>query len=316
MLRRFCWSSCVLAVLLPGLAGAPLESPEPEPQPFFVSFSAKNRRGIFLRDLKPGEITLLIDKKPVEVRYFGYRDVDTAFVFLIENSPRTAEYPVSMPHLNQVNIVDVVRYYLLDGAMSMVARHGMALIAEFYKDLRILQDFSDNDMDLTEAIQRMEPHFRGLDKENIPVGRFLGRGVDLLKQTDAKRKILILFTTTINRDAISNLEEYRELLRDSSVDLYVVSFAPQFVSATGHSHAERINRNYFSRLVEETSGKLYLSGAYVFPEEFMKDLQARLDNSYTLGFYVTPEREPREHELEIELSRPKCEVVHKKKLIY
>ena len=286
-----------------------------EKEAFFVSFSAKNRRGIFLRDLKADEVTVLLDNEPVEVRYFGYQSVDTAFAFLIENSPRTAEYPVSMPHLNQVNIVDVIRYYLLDGAMDMVARHGPTLIAEFYKELEVLQDFSSNDMDLTEAIQRMEPNFRGLDEENIPVARFMGRGVDMLRATDAKRKILVLFTTTINRDAVDVLEEYRELLRMSSVDLYVVSFAPQFASANS-SHAERVNRFYFQQLVGETSGKLYLSGAYVFPEEFMKDLEARLDNSYTLGFYVEPGEEPGEHRLDIRLDRPKCEVVHRKKLIF
>ena len=286
-----------------------------EQEAFFVTFSAKNRRGIFLRDLKANEVTVLLDNEPVEVRYFGYQSVDTAFAFLIENSPRTAEYALSMPHLNRVNIVDVIRYYLLDGAMDMVSRHGPTLIAEFYKELKILQDFSSNDMDLTEAIQRMEPNFRGLDEENIPVARFMGRGVDMLRATNAKRKILVLFTTTINRDAVDVLEEYRELLRMSNVDLYVVSFAPQFASGSS-SHAERVNRFYFQQLVGETSGKLYLSGAYVFPEEFMKDLEVRLDNSYTLGFYVEPGEEPGEHRLDIQLDRPKCEVVHRKKLIF
>ncbi len=286
-----------------------------ERQAFFVSFSAKNRRGIFLRDLKAEEVRVLVDNQPMEVRYFGYKSVDTAFAFLIENSPRTAEYPVSMPHMNQINIVDVIRYYLLDGAMYMVASHGPTLVAEFYKELKILQDFSSDDMDLTEAIQRMEPNFRGLDEENIPVARFIGRGVDLLRATDAKRKILVLFTTTINRDAVDALEEYRELLRMSNVDLFVVSFAPQFASASS-SHAERVNRFYFKQLVGETSGKLYLSGAYVFPEEFMKDLEVRLDNTYTLGFYVEPGDEPTEHSLDIQLTRPKCEVVHRRKLVF
>lgn len=309
MLRIPAWAALLFSLTASGMAETARESR-------FLSFSAKDRHGIFLRDLKPEEVTLLVGNQPIEVRYFGYQDVDAALAFLIENSPRTARYAVSMPHLGRVNIVDQVRYHLSGGFFDELALNSRVLIAEFYKELKILQDFSEDGYLLDGALRRMKPNFSPLDKENIPVGRMIGRGVDLLRQRPEKRKILVVFTTTVDYESAKNLEEYREMLRSFDVDLFVVSFASRQATGPGRSHTEKINRFYFKRLAEETSGRLYLSGEYVFPREFMDDLMTRLTHSYTLGFYVSPGEQPAEHSIEIKIDRPKCDLTYRKKLVF
>ncbi len=286
-------------------------------QPRFLTFSAKDGNGIFLRDLKAGEVTLRIGKKPVEVRYFGYRDVDTALAFLIENSPRTAQYNVSMPQFGQINIVDQVRYSLSGGYLQNVVENGAALIAEFHRELTVLQDFTSDGYLLSAALDKMKPNAASLDKENIPIGRMIGRGVDMLRARPEKRKALVLFTTVVDRESIKHLDEYEEMLRFFDVDLYVVSFARgRNASGFGATHAEKINSLFFRRLTEETSGKLYVTGEYVFLDEFMDDLRTRLANSYTLGFYVDPDQERTEHEVELSIDRPKCEANYRKILVF
>ncbi len=286
-------------------------------QPRFLTFSAKDRNGIFLRDLKAAEVTLRIGNKPVEVRYFGYRDVDTALAFLIENSPRTAQYNVSMPQFGRINIVDQVRYTLSGGYLQNIVENGAAMIAEFHRELTVLQDFTSDEYLLSAALDKMKPNVASLDKENIPIGRMIGRGVDMLRARPEKRKALVLFTTVVDRDSINHLDEYEEMLRFFDVDLYVVSFARgRNASGFGSTHAEKINSLFFRRLTEETSGKLYLTGEYVFLDEFMDDLRTRLANSYTLGFYVDPVEERTEHEVELTIDRPKCEANYRKKLVF
>lgn len=284
--------------------------------PRFLTFSAKDRNGIFLRDLKPGEVTLLVGDQPADVRYFGYRDVDSAFAFLIENSPRTAKYNVSMPQYGRINEVDQVRYYLSGGYLQSLLRGGTAMVAEFYQELNVLQDFTGDEYLLSNALDRMTPHASGLDREHIPIGRMLGRGVDLLRERPEKRKVLVLFTKTVDRESLRNLDEYRQMLRRFDVDLFVISFASRATGSVGRSHAEKANAFFFKRLTDETAGRFYLTGEYVYLREFMDDLLSRLQNSYTLGFYVDSGESRSEYDVEIRIDRPGCDVTARRKLVF
>ncbi len=282
----------------------------------YLNFSAVNKHGIFLRDLDPSEVKLLIDQRLVEIRFLGSQNVSTATVFLIENSPRTAQYNVSMPHLGRINTIDRVRFHLMDGFIESMVKVGPVLIAEFYRELELLHDFTDRDYSLVEALRRLKPKVAYLDKENIPVARSIGWGADLLRNRPEKRKLLVLFTTVVDRESLANLDEYREMLRDLDLDLYVVSFASRASGGIGYTHTERANRFFFKELTDETSGRFYLSGEYAYNYEFLEDLRARLTNLYTIGFYVQPSPKPETHKIRLEIDRPGCDITHRKVLIY
>ena len=87
------WCS-LIPFLVAGITFLPEAS---DRQARFLNFSVKHKNGIYVRDLKREEVKLYLDEEPVEIRYFGYQNVDTAFAILIENSPRTARYNVSRP---------------------------------------------------------------------------------------------------------------------------------------------------------------------------------------------------------------------------
>jgi hypothetical protein len=46
-------------------------------QPRFITFTAKEKSGIYLRNLKISEVRLLVDNQPVRVSYLGYKNVET-----------------------------------------------------------------------------------------------------------------------------------------------------------------------------------------------------------------------------------------------
>ncbi len=308
----------IFASLLAGVllifASHPLAAPAKEPR--FVSFTAKGKHGIYLRDLKREEVSLWVDGKPVEVGYLGYKDVQTDFIFLIENSPRTAEFNVSLPQWGQVNTVDRIRMSLIGGFFESVVGIGPVLLAEFDRELEISQDFTTYDDQLVYALHKMKPKPSATDRRIIPVGRHLLWGVETLRKRPAKRKILVLFTTSVDRESFQNLGEYKEVLGLYDVELYVVSFAPRITSGMGKTHEERMNRQYFKQLTGQTAGKLYLTGEYVFIDEFMDDLLVRLTNSYTAGFYVTPGDFPQEHKLEIRARDKKVKVTHRESIVF
>ena len=304
-----------LIPLVPLLAGITFPPEASDRQARFLNFSVKQKSGIYVRDLKQEEVKLHLDQEPVEIRYFGYQNVDTAFAIIVENSPRTARYNVSRPHYGEVNIIDIVRYYLVDEIIPAVAELGEVWIGQFYQELETVHDFTDQDWELIQSIHDMKPRPRGLDLENIPVGRFLGRGVDILRTRSEKRKVLMLVTATADRESLKNLDEYRDMLRITDIDLYVVSFGPR-VTSPGSSSPARFNPYYFRQLVSETGGKFYLSGEYVFPSEFMNDLITTLSNSYTIGFYVHPGSPPSTRSVQLEVAREKIKIQHRKTLVF
>ncbi len=282
----------------------------------YLSFSARDKNEIYVRDLEIGEVELLIDQKPVPIRQLGYKNTPTAFLFLMENSPRTALYPVSVPQLGQINTIDHLRYQLVSGFFWPLLEVGPVMLVHFYQDFEILQDFTEQVYQLEDSLLRMEPNFMGLDRENIPVARMIGRSMDRLLQRPERRKILVLFTATVDRESYKSLEEYRQLLRMSDVELYVVTFAARFPSTTGAGFEQTMNGYYFQNLVKETSGKLYFTEQLSYLEDSLLDLRSRLTNSYTIGFNVEPASEPTEHEVQITIDRDKSEVNHRKVLIY
>ena len=307
------WLSLISLVLF--LNGIILSPEASDRQARFLNFSVKQKNGVYVRNLKREEVKLYVDEKPVEVRYFGYRNIDTAFAILIENSPRTARYNMSRPEFGQVNIVDIVRYFLVDEIIPAIAELGEVWIGQFYQELETVHDFTDQDWELIQSIHDMKPRPQGLDLENIPVGRFLGRGVDILRTRPEKRKVLMLVTATADRESLKNLDEYRDMLRITDIDLYVVSFGPRNPSPESSSVAH-FNPYYFRKLVSETGGKFYLSGEYVFSREFMNDLMTTLSNSYTIGFYVHPGSPPSTRTVQLEVAREKINVQHRKSLVF
>jgi hypothetical protein len=193
---------------------------------------------------------------------------------------------------------------------------GNVLLGEFFKEFEVLQDFTDQDYLLSAVINDMELNFTGIVLDNIEVGRALGRGVDLLRDRPEKRKVLVLYTTSIDRESYGNLEEYQLMLRNTDIELYVISHAARFVSGAGRSFTEKMNEYFFRHLVEETGGRALLVGAYAYIDELFTELNGCLQNGYTIGFYVDSGASFDEHEVELELSREKSKVFFRKYLVY
>jgi hypothetical protein len=269
-----------------------------------------------VRDLKHEEISLELGGKPVDIGYLGFRDVDTAFVVLLENSPRTAPHGVSVPQWGQINQIDRVRYHLAYDFFPMLTEVGVVLLGEFFEELEVLQSFTAHPESLIASVHEIKPRFTGILIDQIEVGRMIGRAVDMLAGRREKRKVVVLFTTTVDRTSYENLDEYQGMLRESDVDLYIVSFAARNYSGSSATFHQRMNSFYFKRLVAETGGMVYITGEYAYLDDLFTDLKARLTNSYTIGFYVDSQGAPEEREVTIDVTREKCRVTHRKFMVY
>ena len=261
------------------------------------------------------EVELKLDGRPVDVGYLAPA-VDTAVAIYLENSPRTAENAVSVPQFGQINLIDRVRYAMLDDFFPPLTRTGHVMLAQFFDKIEILQDFTDDESYLLDALNRLQPNPEGIVFDQISIGRVIGKGVDVLKARPERRKVLFLVTRTVDRKSASDLEEYQLMLRNTGVDLYVLSMAPQFVSGTGARFEEKINAYFFRNLVKETAGKAYLSGEYKFMEDLFTDLKGRLLQTYTIGFYVEPGRTVEDHEVELHVERKDARITCRKYLVY
>lgn len=300
----FLWSVC----------GAVLAAADGE-KVHYLTFTARDQNGIYLRDLKLEEVELRVDGEAVDVKYLGYRNVPTAFAFFLENSPRTAQYGISQPQWGRINTIDRVRYEMLFGFFRPLTEMGPVLLAEFHTEVHILQDFTEDDYRLEEALHRISPNFTKIGLERADVGRALGRGVDLLRARPERRKFLVLFTATVDRESYQNLEEYREMFKLSGIELFVVSFASRFPTGPGHSFEEQMNGYYFRHLAQETSGKAYITGEYAYLDTLFTDLKARLTHSYTIGFHLPADPARRERKVSLKVRNDKCEVTYRNVLV-
>ncbi len=304
------------AVLLPFFVTFPGVVARAESEARYVTFTVKDRNSIYVRDLSRDEVEIKLDGKPVDVRFLAGKEIPTAFLVLLENSPRTAKFPVSMPQWGEVNPVDVFRYHLQYDFFPLLTTEGAVCLGEFYEEIKFLQDFTDQEGLLVNALLNMEPEFSGIVLNNIEVGRVLGRAVDILKARPDKRKVLLVFTKTIDRESYPNMDEYQLMLRNTDIDLYVVSIAPHFVTGPNYTFEERMNGPFFRALCGETGGRAYVTGEYTYLDELFTDLKGRLSNTYTAGFYVDTSRPVKEHELDIEVAREKSKITHRKYLVY
>lgn len=313
--RRYGLTALVL--LVTGLLSALAIAQDSQKQAVqYLTFTVEGAHGIYLRDLRQEEVELYLDEEPVDIRYFGRENVETAYAFLIENSPRTAPHAVSNPRWGKVNAVDQVRYHLMSNFFYPLARIGPSLLAEFFLEMRILQDFTEKDYLLENAVSDMRPESTGIAVDRIEVGRVLGRGVDLLRNRPEKRRMLVLFTTTIDRESYGHLEEYQQMLREVNIELFVISFAARFPSGPGVSFTEQMNTYFFRKLAGVTSGKAYISSEYTYLDELFTDLKSRLQNSYTIGFYLPHSEEEDEREVQLKVDRRDVRVTCRPLLVY
>jgi hypothetical protein len=192
---------------------------------------------------------------------------------------------------------------------------GSVLLGEFGRETTILQDFTSYPDLLTQALNNLQLDYVETGINEPEVGRAIGRGVDWLRDRPEKRKILIFFTTTVDRESYGNMQEYQDMLRDVDIEFLVISFAAARPSGLGLSFEKKMNRYFFKRLVGETAGWLYLVGDYKFLDELFTDFKGRLGNYYTIGFSATGS-EFGEHEIRVEVLRDKCKVTHRQAMIY
>ncbi len=281
----------------------------------FFSVTVREKSGVFVRDLRVNELAVEIDGKPVEVAYLGREDVQAAFAFLLENSPRTAAFGVSMPHWGRINIIDKIRWGLQDDLMFALTRRGEVLLAQFFEDLEVLQDFTNVEEDLVHALHTLQPRSAGIVLDNIPVGRIMAKGLDMVRSRPERRKVLVIFSRTVDRETYQNQTEYREMFRESPVDLFWVAFAPRFPTEQGQFE-EKMTGSFVRSLARETGGYAYVAAEFRYLDELFTELRGRLLVAYTIGVRVEPSSPSREHQLSVQVARKDCQVTHRPVLVY
>lgn len=285
-------------------------------EPRFFTLTIQERSGIYVRNLTAEELEIRLDGRPVPVGFLGREGVDAAFVVVLENSPRTAQYLRSMPQWGRINIVDQVRWGLQESLIDALTAAGAVWLGQFFEELETLQDFTSAPEPLIHALYQLEPRSSGIVFNNIPVGRILAHALDLLRLRPEKRKALLCFFRTVDAETYRRREEYAEMFRQSDVDLYLVAFAPRFLAGRSGSVEERMTGAFCRSLAEETGGHAWVAEEFRYVDELFTEIQGRMTAAYTVGIRVTAEDPPREHRLEVRVRRKGCRVFHRPVLTY
>jgi VWFA-related protein len=264
-------------MLIPLLCWAAPQLPA-QKKPVFItaSFIGKNR--LFLEDLSREEIRVFENGEPREIAYFAGKEVQVVYGLLFDRAILPEPFQEPRREANQIPpsmAAANVAFQLLD--QSLANHVGWA--ASYDKELQTSIDFTADSGRVKDSIQAMRGQ-RTSQESYLYSALF--NAIQKMNRRNEKRRILILFLNTLDRDTGDRLKPLKNLLSASNMELFVASFASRSDSGTRglpSAHSEAALRE----LAGATAGTAYFS--YV---ESLEGMGRRISNQirtlYTIGF--------------------------------
>lgn len=162
------------------------------------------------------------------------------------------------------------------------------------KKIEILQEFSSNKTDLSDALENM--YIDGGQTAIIDAVYLAVENIDEHQSSrsaeDRKRKALILVTDGEDRSSFYNEKQLFDLLRESEVQIYVIGFVDElskeggFISKSPQAKA----RAFLERMATETGGKAYFPSSPAELPNLAREISNELRTQYSIGYIPSNDR--------------------------
>jgi len=265
-------------------------------QPAFVTASFVGKNRLFLEDLTGEEIRIYENGQPRKVEYLQSGEVPVVFGFLFDRAflpqpydePRydRSQIPSSMGAMN-------VAHQVIDQGLG--AQTGW--VAVYDKDLRTVVDFTSDSGRLKDAIQAMRGE-RTIEDSSLYAALF--QAVRKVADRNEKRRVLIVFLESIDRETSGKLKPLKNLLAASNVELFVAGFGSKAGALALQNEAA------LRDLGSVTAGGVYFTSMEGL-EGLGRRIVGQIRTFYTIGFQ-SESKDGQPPSLKIECTRPGVKV--------
>ncbi|HEV8131326.1 MAG TPA: hypothetical protein VGQ81_08735 [Acidobacteriota bacterium] len=262
------------------LAPAPLHTAT-----YYVNFQVRDSTGLYLPKVSLEDVKIFVDGAEKKPAYIFGQDLPMAIAIFFDVGPQMApdEIRIDPLYLTRLQRARAVTLEMLD---RLKTDYAMALYSYFYEPVRLV-DFTNDAQSLENALRKLQPAVKHpvVTQPDAKTLVALEQGIEVLKNRDEKRKILMLFTYVMDPDSSKTLDMMARRLSRRNIALYVVSFGPRTASGPGFSTQERMNSFWFKKLIDGDDGGFYLTDLYREDlRELAFEIASRWNAMQTLAF--------------------------------
>ena len=303
-----------LATAAPGQVPGALDEPsalfEVEVDLVMLNIAVTDRRGRYIRDLRPGDFRITEDGIEQAIASFGEGNAAPRRITRtgLRPGPATPEgdLQLSLPDAIAGQLVGTNVFVLFDTSNFMYRSlvYAEDAIADFIRGL------DQADSVAVYSFSRNLTRHASLSPEHDDALRGLRRSVAgdetalynclLLTLRDAARvsgrKVIIVFSNGPDNASAVSPDDVGAIAEDEGVPIYVIS--------TRELNRDPISSNAFRRITQRTGGKAYFAKTWQRQSEAFVEIREELASSYTVTYYPQPNPNRGWRNIQVELTGP------------
>ena len=236
-----------------------------------------DRNGRPVNDLRQADFKVLEENEPQEIKFFSKSEVPTNYTMVVDNSGSMRQQLEKVIDAGKI----LVKANKPDDETSII---------RFVSNDKITidQDFTASKADLDEALDNMYIE-GGQTAVRDAVYLAAQRVSDYEKSNkaeDRKRRAIILVSDGEDRNSFYTEAQLFELLRESSVQIYVIGFINDLDTESGfiHKSPKEKSKAFLQRLADETGGRAYFPNSITELPEIAKSIGSELRLQYSIGY--------------------------------
>jgi Ca-activated chloride channel family protein len=242
-----------------------------------VDVRVVDRDGHPINDLKESDFKVFEEGEPQVITFFSKSEVPTNYTMVVDNSGSMRQQLEKVIEAGKI----LVRENKPTDQTSVIRFVGNDKIT-------IDQDFTSNKNDLDEALDNMfiEGGQTAVRDAVYLAAQRVQEYEKSNKNEDRKRRAIILVSDGEDRNSYYSEAQLFEMLRESSVQIYVVGFVDDLDSDAGfiRKSPKEKSKAFLQRLADETGGRAYFPGSISDLPNIARSISSELRMQYSIGY--------------------------------
>lgn len=236
-----------------------------------------DRNGRPVNDLRKSDFKVFEENEPQNIEFFSKSEVPTNYTLVVDNSGSLRQQLEKVIEAGKV----LVNTNRPDDETSIIRFVGNDKIT-------IDQDFTANKADLADALDNMfiEGGQTAVRDAVYLAAQRVSEYEKSNKIEDRKRRALVLVTDGEDRNSFYTEQQLFELLRESSVQIYVIGFVDDLDKDAGfiRKSPREKSKAFLERLANDTGGRAYFPSSVSELPDIARSIASELRTQYSIGY--------------------------------
>jgi Ca-activated chloride channel family protein len=236
-----------------------------------------DRNGRPINDLKESDFHVFEEGEPQVIRFFSKSEVPTNYTMVVDNSGSMRQQLEKVIEAGKI-LVNTNKPADQTSVIRFVGND----------KITIDQDFTSNKADLNEALDNMfiEGGQTAVRDAVYLAAQRVQEYEKSNKTEDRKRRAIILVSDGEDRNSYYSEAQLFEMLRESSVQIYVVGFVDDLDSDAGfiRKSPKEKSKAFLQRLADETGGRAYFPASISELPDIARSISSELRLQYSIGY--------------------------------